>query len=95
MSTYNRFNVSILCVADSEDDVALYGQIKNALKVVPKTTVKVINLDLWQDCDGKTREFNENGEEIFSVPTTSEVPVVDEDKTTPREETPEVIIEDL
>ena len=63
---YNRFNISVLCVADSQDDVALYGAIKQALSALPKVSVKIVNLDLWQDgATGRTREFDENGEEIF------------------------------
>jgi hypothetical protein len=66
MANYNRFNISVLCVADSQDDVALYGAIKSALNAIPKVSVKVVNLDLWQDgATGRTREFTENGEEIF------------------------------
>jgi hypothetical protein len=68
MANYNRFNVSVLCVADSQDDVSLYGAIKSALNAIPKVSVKVINLDLWQDGGtGKTREFDENGNEVFET----------------------------
>ena len=66
MANYNRFNISVLCVADSQDDVALYGAIKQALNALPKVSVKIINMDLWQDgATGRTREFDENGKEIF------------------------------
>ena len=66
MANYNRFNISVLCVADSQDDVALYGAIKQALNALPKVSVKIVNMDLWQDGGtGRTREFDENGNEIL------------------------------
>jgi len=90
MTNYNRYNISVLCVADSQDDVALYGAIKNALNAIPKVSVKIINLDLWQDGGtGKTREFDENGNEIFE---TQDIPQPTENTET---EPSEVVIEDL
>ena len=73
MSNYNRFNVSILCVADSQDDVALYGAVKSALSALSKVSVKIINLDRWQDgATGRTREFDESGDEVFPAATVEE-----------------------
>lgn len=74
---YNRFNISVLCVADAEDDVALYGAIKQALNALPKVSVKIVNMDLWQDgATGRTREFDEEGNEIF--PASEEEQITEE-----------------
>jgi hypothetical protein len=102
MANYNRFNVSILCVADSQDDVALYGAIKQALNAIPKVSVKVVNLDLWQDGGtGKTREFDENGNEIYADQNQNQIPVqvVQEEEETQNEDksqqSEDIVIEDL
>jgi hypothetical protein len=95
MANYNRFNISVLCVADSQDDVSLYGAVKKALNAIPKVSVKVINLDLWQDGGtGKTREFDENGVEIYADQIQNPAPTEDvtENNNQPDEE---IVIEDL
>ena len=93
---YNRFNVSILCVADSEDDVELYGSIKKALNALPKVSVKIVNLDLWQDgATGRTREFDEEGKEIFPVEPVVEEPAPEETTEPSEEPVPELSVENV
>lgn len=70
--SYNRFNVNILCIADSEDVTELQSKILAALKTVPKLTVKATNFDTWTDgMTGSVREYDENGEEIVATTDTS------------------------
>lgn len=68
-TTYNRFNASILCIADSADVTDLQSKIIQVLSTVPKLTVKATNFDRWVDgMTGEVREFDENGKEIVETP---------------------------
>ena len=44
-TTYNRFNINILCIADSADATDLQSKVLQALSSVPKLTVKMTTLD--------------------------------------------------
>ena len=75
MTTYNRFNVNILCIADADDVTALQSKILQVLSTVPRLTVKMTNFDRWVDgMSGKVREYDADGNEIVatSATTTSE-----------------------
>lgn len=62
---YNRFNVNILCIADSADATDLQSKVLQALSSVPKLTVKMTNLDRWVDgATGKVKAYDESGDEI-------------------------------
>ena len=68
-TTYNRFSVNILCIADSSSVTDLQSKILQVLSTVPKLTVKTTNFDTWVDgMTGVVREFDENGKEIVETP---------------------------
>ena len=48
-TTYNRFSVNILCIADSSSVTDLQSKILQVLSTVPKLTVKTTNFDTWVD----------------------------------------------
>lgn len=65
MTTYNRFTIQILGTVDAVDSLTLHSELVEALKNVQKMTIKAVNLDMWADgYTGKTREFDENGNEL-------------------------------
>ena len=81
-TTYNRFSVNILCIADSSSVTDLQSKILQVLSTVPKLTVKTTNFDTWVDgMTGVVREFDENGKEIVETPavvaTTNETTAVE------------------
>ena len=68
-TTYNRFSVNILCIADSSSVTDLQSKILQVLSTVPKLTVKTTNFDTWVDgMTGVVREVDENGKEIVETP---------------------------
>lgn len=68
-TTYNRFSVNILCIADSSSVTDLQSKILQVLSTVPKLTVKTTNFDTWVDgMTGVVREFDENGKGIVETP---------------------------
>ena len=68
-TTYNRFSVNILCIADSSSVTDLQSKILQVLSTVPKLTVKTTNFDTWVDgMTGVVRECDENGKEIVETP---------------------------
>jgi hypothetical protein len=69
MYEFNRFSVQVIGTVDDIDSVELHQQIKTALLGVDKFKVKAISLDEWVDgYSGKTRKFDENGDEIVEQP---------------------------
>ena len=77
-TTYNRFNVNILCIADSADATDLQRKVLQALSSVPKLTVKMTNLDRWVDgTTGKVRAYGEDGKELTETAATASETVTD------------------
>ena len=65
MTEFNRYSVQIIGTVDGLDSVDLHQQIKAALLNVGKFKVKAVSLDEWvEGYSGKTRKFDENGDEI-------------------------------
>ena len=79
---YNRFNVNILCIADSADATELQSKVLQALSSVPKLTVKMTNLDRWVDgATGKVKAYGEDGKELVEATTSTSEPVTDTNAT--------------
>lgn len=73
MTEFNRYSVQIIGTVDGLDSVELHQQIKSALLGVGKFKVKTISLDEWvEGYSGKTRKFDENGNEIVEQPVVEE-----------------------
>lgn len=81
-TTYNRFNVNILCIADSADATDLQSKVLQALSSVPKLTVKMTNLDRWVDgATGKVRSYDEDGKELVETTASTSETVTGTDAT--------------
>uniref|UniRef100_UPI0040265C6B hypothetical protein n=1 Tax=Mesosutterella multiformis TaxID=2259133 RepID=UPI0040265C6B len=79
---YNRFNVNILCIADSADATDLQSKVLQALSSVPKLTVKMTNLDRWVDgATGKVRSYDEDGKELAETTASTSETVTDTNAT--------------
>lgn len=81
---YNRFNVNILCIADSADATDLQSKVLQALSSVPKLTVKMTNLDRWVDGatgTGKVKAYGEDGKELVETTTSTSETVTDTNAT--------------
>lgn len=80
---YNRYNVQILCIADSLDATDLQAEILKALKTVPKLTVKATTFDTWTDgMTGAVREYDENGKEIIEEAAAEDTAAEETSETT-------------
>ena len=65
MTTYNRYSVQILAIADEADSSGLQKKITDALSPISKFHVKTVSLDKWVNgLTGEERTFDENGKEI-------------------------------
>lgn len=83
---YNRFNVSILCIADSADVTDLQSKILQALNGVAKVTVKMTNFDKWVDgVTGAVKEYDEDGKEIVEEVAAPAEPTPAEEEVTVEE----------
>lgn len=81
-TTYNRFNVNILCIADSADATDLQSKVLQALSSVPKLTVKMTTLDRWADgTTGKVKAYGEDGKELAEATTSTSETVADTNTT--------------
>ncbi|MBM6983580.1 MAG: hypothetical protein I3J00_06815 [Mesosutterella multiformis] len=81
-TTYNRFNVNILCIADSADATDLQSKVLQALSSVPKLTVKMTTLDRWVDgTTGKVKAYGEDGKELAEATTSTSETVADTNTT--------------
>ncbi len=66
MTTYNRYSVQILAIADEADSSSLQKKITDALPPILKFHVKTVSLDKWVNgLTGEERTFDENGKETF------------------------------
>lgn len=66
MTTYNRYSVQILAIADEADSSGLQKKITDALSPILKFYVKTVSLDKWVNgLTGEERTFDENGKETF------------------------------
>ncbi len=66
MTTYNRYSVQILAIADEADSSSLQKKITDALSPILKFHVKTVSLDKWVNgLTGEERTFDENGKETF------------------------------
>lgn len=79
---YNRFNVNILCIADSADATDLQSKVLQALSSVPKLTVKMTTMDRWVDgATGKVKAYGEDGKELVETTTSTSETVTDTNAT--------------
>lgn len=60
----NRYNIQILGIYDSADNLETQRKIYEALSLIEELTLKAVSVDMWCDPNGTVRAWDDEGNEI-------------------------------